>query len=242
MSDPCVRCTGLRKSFGSGQSSVPALRGVDLEAHTGELLIISGPSGCGKTTLLSMACGILLPDEGRIELFGQDLGALGEKELAMLRRRDVGFVFQQFNLMPTFRARENVAVPLLISGMAYKPALRRADEMLDALGLGERTGHFPAQLSGGQQQRVAIARALVHRPRLLICDEPTSSLDAAAGQAAMRILRDSVLAMERCVMVVTHDSRVFGFADRIVTMEDGRITGMRSQSPSTTDSPKTELP
>jgi putative ABC transport system ATP-binding protein len=230
MSDPCFRCIGLKKSYGSGQSSVPVLHGVDLESHPGELLIISGPSGCGKTTLLSMACGILRPDEGRIELFGRDLGSLSERELALVRRRDVGFVFQQFNLMPTFRARENVAVPLLISGMAYQPALRRAEEMLEALGLGERTEHFPSQLSGGQQQRVAIARALVHRPRLLICDEPTSSLDAASGQATMRILRESLLATERSVVVVTHDSRVFSFADRIVSMEDGRIIGVRSQS------------
>lgn len=230
MMEPAVRCHGLTKSYGSGESAVPALRGVDFEAYPGELLIIAGPSGCGKTTLLSVACGILRPDAGRVELFGQDLGMLGDRQLAMLRRRDVGFVFQQFNLLPTFRARENVAVPLVIAGISYKESLRRADEMLAALGLGERTEHFPSQMSGGQQQRVAIARALVHHPRLLICDEPTSSLDAAAGHGAMKILRESALAKDRCVLVVTHDSRVYGFADRIVTMEDGRINGIRSQT------------
>lgn len=229
MSEIAIRCTGLSKSYGSGDTSVPALRGVDLEAYMGEMLIISGPSGCGKTTLLSIACGTLKPDAGRIELLGQDLGGLDANALADLRRKDVGFIFQQFNLVPTFRARENVAVPLIIDGVSYGKALRQADEMLAALGLGERTRRFPAQLSGGQQQRVAIARALVHHPRLIICDEPTSSLDAAAGHAAMQILRESALAKDRCVVVVTHDPRVFGFGDRVVTMEDGRITHMRSQ-------------
>lgn len=229
MSEIAIRCTGLSKSYGSGDTSVPALRGVDLEAYMGEMLIISGPSGCGKTTLLSIACGTLKPDAGRIELLGQDLGGLDANALADLRRKDVGFIFQQFNLVPTLRARENVVVPLIIAGMSYGKALRQADEMLAALGLAERTRRFPAQLSGGQQQRVAIARALVHQPRLIICDEPTSSLDAAAGHAAMQILRDSALAKDRCVVVVTHDPRVFGFGDRVVTMEDGRITQMRSQ-------------
>ena len=229
MSEIAIRCTGLSKSYGSGDTSVPALRGVDLEVYMGEMLIISGPSGCGKTTLLSIACGTLKPDKGSIELFGQDLGALDANALAVLRRKDVGFIFQQFNLVPTFRARENVAVPLIIAGMSYGKALRKADEMLGALGLAERTRRFPAQLSGGQQQRVAIARALVHQPRLIICDEPTSSLDAAAGHAAMQILRDSALAKDRCVVVVTHDPRVFGFGDRVVTMEDGRIIQVRSQ-------------
>lgn len=233
-----IRCRGLSKSYGSGETSVPVLRGVDLEVSTGEMLIISGPSGCGKTTLLSIACGTLLPDAGCIELFGQDLGRLRPDELAALRRKDVGFVFQQFNLVPTFRARENVAVPLIIAGMNYGKALRKADEMLASLGLAERTRHFPAQLSGGQQQRVAISRALVHQPRLIICDEPTASLDAAAGHAAMQILRDSALARNRCVVVVTHDPRVFGFADRIVTMEDGRITDVRSQDASKNAQPQ----
>jgi putative ABC transport system ATP-binding protein len=242
MMEPAVRCHGLTKSYGSGESAVPALRGVDFEAYAGELLIIAGPSGCGKTTLLSVACGILRPDAGRVELFGQDLGMLGDRQLAMLRRRDVGFVFQQFNLLPTFRARENVAVPLVIAGISYKESLRRADEMLAALGLGERTEHFPSQMSGGQQQRVAIARALVHHPRLLICDEPTSSLDAAAGQGAMKILRESALAKDRCVLVVTHDSRAYGFADRIVTMEDGRINGIRSQTAVEAESPTNNRP
>lgn len=229
MTTAAIRCRGLSKTYGSGEASVPALRGVDLEVSIGEMLIISGPSGCGKTTLLSIACGTLLPDAGCIELFGQDLARLRPDELAAIRRKDVGFVFQQFNLVPTFRARENVAVPLIIAGMNYGKALRKADEMLASLGLAERTHHFPSQLSGGQQQRVAISRALVHQPRLIICDEPTASLDAAAGHAAMQILRDSALARNRCVVVVTHDARVFGFADRIVTMEDGRITDIRSQ-------------
>lgn len=242
MMDPAIRCTGLTKSYGSGDASVPALRGVDLESYPGELLVISGPSGCGKTTLLSMACGILRPDAGRVELFGQDLGGLDDDKLAALRRNDVGFIFQQFNLVPAFRARENVAVPLVIAGVDFKEALRRADEMLGMLGLGDRCRHFPSQLSGGQQQRVAIARALVHRPRLIICDEPTSSLDAAAGHAAMQILRDSALAKDRCVVVVTHDSRVFGFADRIVTMEDGRVTDIRQQSAPPAAHPPTNEP
>jgi putative ABC transport system ATP-binding protein len=242
MNPPAIRCRGLRKSYRSGETEVPVLHGVDLEARPGELMMIVGPSGCGKTTLLSLICGILNPDAGEVEVFGTRLDSLSDRELAAFRSSRIGFIFQQFNLIPTLRACENVAVPLVIAGVPFPAAVRSGVEMLEQLGLGGRTTQFPSQLSGGQQQRVAIARALVHQPSLLICDEPTASLDAASGLITMTLLRQSCRVPGRCVVVVTHDSRIFGFADRIVSMDDGRITGIREQTPSIPQTPSTDHP
>lgn len=230
MSRLAIQCRAVEKSYGSGGERVRALRGLDLDARYGELLMIAGPSGCGKTTLLSIVCGILQADKGEVDLLGTRLSTLGDRALTAFRSARVGFIFQQFNLIPTLTARENVAMPLVLNGHPYSTAQKQAAAMLDRLGLKDRANHFPAQLSGGQQQRVAISRALVHNPQLVICDEPTSALDAASGLATMRLLREAALALDRCVVVVTHDSRIFDFADRIVSMEDGEVTSIRVPS------------
>ena len=218
-----VRCRGVTKSYGSGDAQVTALRGVDLDVQTGELLMLVGPSGCGKTTLISVLAAILDQDGGECTVLGQDVRRLGGRARARFRGETIGFVFQQFNLLPTLSAAENVAVPLLINGAARRAALDRATEVLDAVGLGKRARSLPSQLSGGQQQRVAIARALVHEPRLIVCDEPTSALDHETGHNVMELLRRVATGPERALVVVTHDARIFEFADRIARMDDGRI-------------------
>ncbi len=221
-----VRCRGIVKEFGSGESRVRVLHGVDLDIETGSMTYIVGPSGCGKTTLISVIAGILSADEGEVELFGTRLGALSARRLAQFRAETIGFIFQQFNLLPALTAAENASVPLLVNGASEAQALRKARELLAAVGLEQHMDKFPGELSGGQQQRVAIARALVHEPRLVISDEPTASLDAQAGQRAMELLRERALRPDRAVIVVTHDNRIFHFADRIARMSDGRITGI----------------
>jgi putative ABC transport system ATP-binding protein len=200
-----------------------ALRGLDVEIHFGEMTLLVGPSGCGKTTLMSVLAGTLDASKGSIQVFGKDLGAMSSAAKVRFRRDNIGFVFQQFNLLPALTAAENVMVPLLIAGWNRRKAHARGCEMLARLNMQERLHNLPRQLSGGQQQRVAIARALVHQPRLLICDEPTSALDAETGQKVMEILRDNAVQPDRAVVVVTHDSRIFDFSDRTAHMEDGRI-------------------
>ena len=223
MSTVAIHARGVEKSFGTGDSRVQALKGVDLEAYCGELLMIVGPSGCGKTTLLSVLCGTLEFDAGSIEVFDHDLSRMSGSQLTAFRGACVGFIFQQFNLIPSWTATENVSVPLLIGGSKRAPAERAANNVLTEVGLGERLRSYPRQLSGGQQQRVAIARALVHEPRLIICDEPTAALDAAAGRKVLELLKTQACRPDRCVLVVTHDSRIFSFADRIAEMEDGVV-------------------
>ncbi len=234
---PAVICRDVVKTYGQGDMAVQALRGVSLEADFGELLMIVGPSGCGKTTLLSVICGTLRADSGTIELFGQTVSSMTQRELTAFRARHVGFIFQQFNLVPTLTARENVSIPRLLTGAPYAEAQREAGAILARVGLAGREESFPAQMSGGQQQRVAISRAMVHRPRLVICDEPTAALDAATGQRAMDLLRESARHPDRCVIVVTHDSRIFHYADRIVEMDDGLITASQAAADYIRDHP-----
>jgi putative ABC transport system ATP-binding protein len=188
--------------------------------------MIVGPSGCGKTTLLSVLCGTLKQEAGSVTVFGESLQSMRSSELTAFRGRNIGFVFQQFNLIPTWTALENVSVPLLLAGASRRKAEEAASSLLHKVGIGEKTNALPSQLSGGQQQRVAIARALVHNPRLIICDEPTAALDAASGRNVLQLLRETALQPERCVVVVTHDSRIFSFADRIAEMEDGRLKAL----------------
>lgn len=203
-----------------------ALRGVDLDVRKGELLMLVGPSGCGKTTLVSIITAILAQDEGECEVLGQDLQHMPEPQRTRFRGASIGLVFQAFNLLPALTALENVSVPLLLAGKPRAEAEGAAASALDSLGLAERRQAMPSKLSGGQQQRVAIARALVHRPRLIVCDEPTSNLDFQAGQDMMKLLRETARTSERALIVVTHDSRIYPFADRIARMEDGRIVGI----------------
>ena len=218
-----VLVDNVTKTFTNGETPTYALREASFSAPCGELSMIVGPSGCGKTTLLSVICGTMEIDSGRIEVFGNDLGEMTDAEITGFRSRNVGFIFQQFNLIPTLTLVENVSIPLLLQGKGRKIAEERAAAALKDLGLGNRIRSFPKQLSGGQQQRVAIARALVHEPRLIICDEPTASLDSKTGHHALELLKQNALRADRCVIVVTHDSRIFSFADRISEMEDGRV-------------------
>jgi len=218
-----VSCRGLTKQYGAGENAVLALRGVDLDVRAGEMTYLVGPSGCGKTTLISVIAGTLDRTDGECRVFGEDVSKLRERQRAAWRGRNVGFVFQALNLVPTLTAAENVAVPLMILGEGHDKALRRAAEMLERVDLGARTRSLPAQLSGGQQQRVAIARALVHEPRLVVCDEPTSALDHETGQHVMELLRAVASREDRALIVVTHDARIFSLADRIAHMDDGRV-------------------
>jgi putative ABC transport system ATP-binding protein len=222
-----VSCRGIVKVFGTGNARTHALRGVSLDVYSGQMTMLVGPSGCGKTTLISIIAGTLDSNEGELIVFGHPLLQLSPAERVRFRRRHIGFVFQQFNLLPALTAVQNAAMPLLIAGWPRRRAFQRAGEVLSSLGMGERLNHRPAMLSGGQQQRVAIARALVHAPRLLICDEPTSALDAHSGHATMVLLREVVVQPGRAVIVVTHDSRIFDFSDRTAYMEDGHIVSTK---------------
>ena len=221
--DIAVYCQGITKSYGAGDAEVVALRGVDLDVRKGELLMLVGPSGCGKTTLISIITAILDADDGQCTVLGRDLQRMAEDERARFRGHSIGFVFQAFNLLPALTALENVSVPLLLNGVTRSVAEAKARAVLESVGLGDRLHTLPAKLSGGQQQRVAIARALVHEPKLIVCDEPTSNLDHQAGQDMMTLLRDVARAPDRALIVVTHDNRIFDFADRSAHMEDGKI-------------------
>jgi putative ABC transport system ATP-binding protein len=228
---PAISVKGIRKSFGSGDTKVEVLRGISLDIDAGKLTYLVGESGSGKTTLISIIAGILFPDSGSVSLFGTDIYALPGNDLVRFRLKNIGFIFQQYNLLPTLTAAQNAAVPLIAAGMTRADAVERGATVLDRLGLGSMTHRLPRQLSGGQQQRVAIARALVHEPRLIVCDEPTAALDAASGHKVMELLKDVALSPGRAVLIVTHDNRIFSLADRIIEMEDGRITNAQAHAP-----------
>jgi putative ABC transport system ATP-binding protein len=250
--ESAVLCRGITKEFGSAGTLVRALRGVDLEIGAGELTLLVGPSGCGKTTLLSVIAGILEPTAGEVSVLGAKLERMSSGQKVRFRGANIGFVFQQFNLLPALSAVENVIVPLVLAGWPRRQALPKAQTLLSQMGMAERMHSLPSKLSGGQQQRVAIARALIHEPRLLVCDEPTSALDAHTGHTIMELLRAVAVKSGRAVVVVTHDSRVFGFGDRIVGLEDGRVTSSQRQTPAggeaaaaaarTPDSPANTIP
>ncbi len=218
-----VRCENVTKIYDTGDQKVIALDGINLDIATGELMMLVGPSGCGKTTLISVIAGILDQDAGNCELFGENLLAMHSKDKLNFRAQNIGFVFQAFNLLPSLTATENVSIPLIINGMKRVEAERKANVLLEQVDLGGRVSSLPSQLSGGQQQRVAIARALVHSPRLIVCDEPTSALDHETGHTVMELLKGVALHKDRALVIVTHDARIFGFADRIAEMDDGHI-------------------
>jgi len=225
-----VRCAGVHKSFAAGETTVQVLRGTDFTARSGDMTFLVGPSGCGKTTLISIIGAILSADAGNVEVLGFDVRRARGGRLADFRLTNLGFIFQQFNLLPALSATENASLPLVAAGRSTRFGERAAAALLARLGLENHLHKMPAQLSGGQQQRVAIARALVHAPRLVICDEPTASLDAEAGQTVMELLREVALAPDRGVIIVTHDTRIFGFADVIHHMSDGRIERIEGKS------------
>ncbi len=223
VSSLAVVCRQLTKEFATGEARVQALRGVDVEIHPGEMTLLVGPSGCGKTTLISIIAGLLEATSGEVAVWGTSLPQLSPRAKVDFRRENIGFVFQQYNLLPALSAAENAAVPLIIAGEPRNRAVARARELLAQVGMADRAHAYPNELSGGQQQRVAIARALIHQPRLLVCDEPTAALDAALGQSVMELIRRVAIESNRAVIVVTHDSRVFHFGDRIVHMSDGCV-------------------
>lgn len=220
---PAIRCRGLVKWFGAEDSRIKALDGIDLDIARGELMMLAGPSGCGKTTLISVMAGILKPDAGTCEVLGQNLASLSPEDAIDFRAKNVGFIFQAYNLLQALTIAENVAVPLIINGVPKHEAQRRAESILAEFGLGSRTDAKPPQLSGGQMQRVAIARALIHEPRILVCDEPTSALDHSTGMRVMEMMCRAVKERGATLVVVTHDNRIFDYADRIAYMDDGKI-------------------
>lgn len=211
------------KEFPSGNDVIRVLHGISLGIDYGKMTMLVGPSGCGKTTVLSILSGTLSATSGTVTVMNERLDRLKNDDLVRFRRRKIGFIFQQYNLIPTLNVAENAAIPLISDGVAWEDALAQSGRMLDHLGLGPHKAKYPRQLSGGQQQRVAIARALSHNPALVVCDEPTAALDAASGQAVMALLDEAANDSNRAVLVVTHDDRIFSFADRIIRMEDGRV-------------------
>ncbi|MGE4349406.1 MAG: ABC transporter ATP-binding protein [Candidatus Berkiella sp.] len=215
----------LNKSFEAGDSLIQVLHDINIDIHMGELTMLVGPSGCGKTTLISIISGILSPTSGEIHLIGHSLSNMNDQNKVLFRRAHIGFIFQQYNLLPALTAAENAAMPLLAAGVSLQEATAKARVILDSIGMVGQSEKLPRQLSGGQQQRVAIARALVHNPKLIVCDEPTAALDAKTGHAVMEILRNIANDQNRAVLIVTHDNRIYHFADRILEMSDGRIIG-----------------
>ncbi|HEV2757219.1 MAG TPA: ABC transporter ATP-binding protein [Actinomycetota bacterium] len=220
MTGAVIAAEGVVRTYSQGEEAVHALRGVDLAVERGEFLAITGPSGSGKSTLLHIVGGLDRPDRGRVTLEGRDMSSLPDEELALVRRRELGFVLQFFNLLPTLSAAENVGFPLLLDG--HGDALARARESLAAVGLEQRAEHRPSQLSGGEQQRVALARALVTAPAVVLADEPTGNLDSATGEGILGLLRATADRGQTIVMV-THDERTADYADRVVRLTDGRI-------------------
>ena len=216
-----IRTQGLTKLYREGASEFRALSDVHLQIHSGQLTLLMGPSGSGKTTLLSILGCILRASAGRLELLGEDVTALPEKELPRVRRNAIGFVFQGFNLFPTLTALENVVLAMDVRGMRGDAAKRRAAQLLDGVGLQDKMRAFPAELSGGQKQRVAIARALAGDPPILLADEPTAALDSTSGRAVIELLQRLAHQHDRAVVMVTHDPRVLSYGDRILHLEDG---------------------
>jgi ABC-type lipoprotein export system ATPase subunit len=217
---PVLRTRGLEKEYGHGEGLVRALDAVELDVAPGETVAVMGPSGCGKSTLLHLLGGLERPSAGEVWVAGQRIDRLSEKALARLRRRAIGFVFQAFHLMDELTATENVELPALLAGRSPGAARRRAGELLERVGLGDRAGHLPSALSGGERQRVAIARALGNEPLVVLADEPTGNLDSAATLDVLRLL-DSLRAAEQTLLIVTHDARIAATADRLISMRDG---------------------
>jgi putative ABC transport system ATP-binding protein len=223
MPNTAIQATGLTKWFGEGDAKTMAVRDVNLEAQFGEMVYIVGPSGSGKTTLLSILSGILRPNTGKVVVEGVDIWSLNSDQLADFRLGKIGFVFQDYHLFPRLTTVENAAIPLILRGKAWDEAIQEAHKYLEIVGLKSRAELPPVKLSGGEQQRVAIARAIGSQPDILIMDEPTASLDGDTGQSILSFVKKNVLNEHRCILVVTHDDRIYEFATRILNMEDGRL-------------------
>jgi putative ABC transport system ATP-binding protein len=227
MAEAAIVADKLTKWFGQNDARTYAVREASFAAYWGEMLYIVGPSGSGKTTLLSMISGILRPNSGSVKISNRDLWALPDDDIADFRLNTIGFVFQDYHLFPRLTTAENVAIPLILQKRSWDEALRVAARYLDVVGLGDKAGLLPVKLSGGEQQRVAIARAIVHDPEVLVFDEPTASLDGETGRRIVSFVKEKILNAKRCILIITHDSRIFEYSDRIMETEDGRITGFK---------------
>jgi len=226
MGPAAIEALDLNKWFGEGTARTHAVKDVSFQANFGEMLYVVGPSGSGKTTMLSMISGILRPDSGTVRIEGAPIWSLGSDALAEFRLQKIGFVFQDYHLFSRLTTAENVAVPLILQNREWGAALAEAARNLEVVGLADRAQLAPVKLSGGEQQRVAIARAIISRPDILILDEPTASLDGDTGRNIVRFVREHILSDRRCIVIVTHDSRIYEFADRIMKMEDGHMAGV----------------
>jgi len=226
MNKIALRANSLSKWFGDGEARTFAVKSVSFEAMAGEMLYIVGPSGSGKTTLLSMISGILEPNAGEVLVQGSDLWKMSSNDLADFRLHKIGFVFQDFHLFPRLTTVENVAIPLILQRMDWNEAMKEAKRYLEIVGLANKSELPPVKLSGGEQQRVAIARAIVSQPDLLVLDEPTASLDGDTGRKIVEFIKKNVLNENRCIIIVTHDNRIFEYADAIMKMEDGKLLGI----------------
>ncbi|HTV95508.1 MAG TPA: ABC transporter ATP-binding protein [Steroidobacteraceae bacterium] len=225
MPNCAIKAVGLNKWFGEGEARTQAVKDVNFEANFGEMLYVVGPSGSGKTTMLSIISGILRPNSGSVRVEDTDIWSITADQLAEFRLHKIGFVFQDYHLFPRLTTVENVAIPLILQDRPWDEAIAEAAKDLDVVGLKSRAELPPVKLSGGEQQRVAIARAIVSRPDILILDEPTASLDGDTGRNIVQFVREHILSPERCILIVTHDSRIYEYADRIMRMEDGKLTG-----------------
>jgi putative ABC transport system ATP-binding protein len=225
---PAIQATALVKWFGEGETRTYAVRDVSFAAYFGELLYIVGPSGSGKTTLLSMIAGILRPSAGRVTVKDIDIWSLTDDQIAEFRLHTMGFVFQDYHLFPRLTTVENVAIPLILQKRDWDESITEAMRYLEIVGLKDRAHLPPLKLSGGEQQRVAIARAIVSSPDILIFDEPTASLDGETGRRILEFVKQNILNEQRCILIVTHDSRIFEYANRIMNMEDGKIVGIET--------------
>lgn len=225
MAVAAIHAQGLNKWFGEGEARTHAVKDLSFEAYFGEMLYVVGPSGSGKTTMLSMISGILRPNSGTVSIEGTDIWSISDDELAEFRLHKIGFVFQDYHLFPHLTTAENAAIPLILQHRPWNEALSEAEHDLDIVGLRSRASLPPVKLSGGEQQRVAIARAIVSRPDILVLDEPTASLDGETGRNIVQFVRQQILNAQRCIIIVTHDSRIYEFSDRIMKMEDGALSG-----------------
>ena len=230
MPQTAIQAVGLNKWFGEGEAKTHAVKDVSFDARFGEMLYVVGPSGSGKTTMLSIISGILRPNSGTVKVEDTDIWNISTDQLAEFRLHKIGFVFQDYHLFPRLTTVENVAIPLILQKRPWDEALTEAAKDLEIVGLKGRNELPPVKLSGGEQQRVAIARAIVSRPDILILDEPTASLDGDTGRNVVQFVREHILSAQRCIIIVTHDARIYDFADRIMKMEDGKLTGFEKSS------------
>ena len=221
-----IVAVGLTKYFGEGAAHMTAVNSVSFVAHFGEMVFIVGPSGSGKTTFLSMISGILRPDAGSVMIKGEDIWSLSKDQLADFRLNTIGFVFQDYHLFPRLTTAENIAIPQILKQRDWDESIAEAEKFLSVVGLTGRGAILPVKLSGGEQQRVAIARSIIGGPEILILDEPTASLDGDTGRMIIAFVKEKILNAQRCILIVTHDARINEYADRIVHMEDGCITGL----------------